>query len=93
MRGPKWQPTKRGDEYLIRQADSNGVVWDLVGRKDCGRTLQWLSRETPSCSATTTATPAHPGYPTDDAVAAEQKLVDSEAREQRRAYARMGLIP
>ena len=93
MTGPKWQPTRRiGDVYIVLQTDTNGVVWMLMEREQGGRVLRWQSvgdmRE-----ATTTATPAHPGYPTDAAVEAEQKQVDREAREQRRAYARMGLIP
>lgn len=65
--GPRWVPGAKAHD--TEQTDGRGVKWDAVGVQQGGRVILWRSRDGKR-DARTEATPAMPGYPSDEAVAA-----------------------
>jgi hypothetical protein len=65
--GPAWRAG--AVPHDTRQADGRGVLWVVARVEQGGRVLHWVSWDMRR-RATTTATPAMPGYPGDDSVVA-----------------------
>lgn len=78
--GPRWVPgAQRGDT----QTDGRGVRWFCEQVEQGGRVLHWRASGTLRM-ARTEVTPAHPAYPSDEAVVAQQRAERAARKAARR---------
>lgn len=82
--GPRWlRHLKVGD----KQVDGRGTTWTVQSTAEGGRTIYWTAPGPGLWGAprraTTTVTPAHPDYPTDEEVIAARRVAAARAKAAR----------
>lgn len=83
--GPRWVPGATEIPATI-QVDGRGTRWIVWAIREGGRVIDWRTTfDTPGPvrRATTTATPAHPQYLSDETVAAAARAAKREAKARR----------
>jgi hypothetical protein len=83
--GPRWL---RGLDVGDTQIDGRGTKWTVWSTAEGGRVIQWTAPGpglfAAHRKATTTVTPTHPDYPTDEQVIAARRAAAARAKAARR---------